>query len=48
MASPSLTVLGAVIAVIGLFAAGSLQWVIVGLAAIAVAGVLHLLDRRRA
>jgi hypothetical protein len=41
-----LTVLGAVVAVLGLFAAGSLLMVSVGLAAIVLAGVLHVAERR--
>ena len=52
MASPSLPVLvltgiGAIIALLGLFAAANVQLVIVGLGAIAVAGVLHVAERRR-
>lgn len=50
-ATPSLPVsvltgLGALITVLGLFAAGDLAVVIVGLSAVAVGGVLHVLDRR--
>lgn len=43
----TLTVLGAVIAVLGLFAAGELALVIVGLAAVAVAGVIQVIGNRR-
>ena len=43
----TLTVLGAVIAVLGLFAAGELAVVIVGLAAVAVAGVIQVIGSRR-
>ncbi len=51
MNSPSLpvivlTVLGAVVAVLGLFAAGDVAVVAVGLGAVAVAGMIHALDRR--
>ena len=42
-----LTVLGAVIAVLGLFAAGEIIMVIVGLAAVAIAGVLQVMGNRR-
>jgi hypothetical protein len=42
-----LTMLGAVIAVLGLFAAGDIVLVIVGLAAVAVAGVLYVMGSRR-
>lgn len=50
--SPSLPVLvltgiGAIIALLGLFAAGNVQLVIVGLVAIAVAGALHVAEQRR-
>jgi hypothetical protein len=41
-----LTVLGAVIAVLGLFAAGDIVLVIVGLAAVAVAGLLYVMGNR--
>jgi hypothetical protein len=44
----ALTFLGIVIALLGLFAAGSVELVIVGLVAIAVAGVLQVLGSRRA
>jgi len=52
MNSPSLPVLvltglGAIIALLGLFAAGNVLLVIVGLVAIAVAGALHVADQRR-
>jgi hypothetical protein len=52
MNSPSLPVLvltgiGALIALLGLFAAGNVQLVIVGLVAVAVAGALHVAERRR-
>jgi uncharacterized membrane protein len=52
MNSPSLPVLllsgiGAIIALLGLFAAGNVLLVIVGLVAIAVAGVLHVAEQRR-
>ena len=42
-----LTVLGALIAVLGLFAAGDIRITIVGLVAIAFAGVLQVLGARR-
>ncbi len=44
----ALAVLGIVIAVLGLFAAGDIALTIVGLAAVAVAGLLEILGRRRA
>jgi hypothetical protein len=52
MNSPSLPVLiltglGTIIALLGLFAAGNVLLVIVGLVAVAVAGVLHVAERRR-
>ncbi|HUP15507.1 MAG TPA: hypothetical protein VM848_05595 [Acidimicrobiia bacterium] len=52
MNSPSLPVLiltglGAVIALLGLFAAGNVLLVIVGLVAVAVAGALHVAEQRR-
>lgn len=52
MSSPSvpvvvLTLLGALIALLGLFAAGDLALVVVGLAAVAVAGVLQAVSTRR-
>lgn len=43
----SLTILGILIAVLGLFAAGNIGVVIVGLAAIAFAGVLQVAESRR-
>ena len=43
----ALTVLGILIAVLGLFAAGSVELVLVGLGAIAVAGVLQVAGARR-
>jgi hypothetical protein len=42
-----LTVLGALIAVLGLFAAGNIWIVVIGLAAIVIAGILYTADRRR-
>lgn len=42
-----LTALGALITILGLFAAGDLGMVIVGLGAVAMAGLLHLLGNRR-
>ena len=42
-----LTGIGAVIALLGLFAAGDVLLVIVGLVAIAVAGALNVAERRR-
>lgn len=42
-----LTVLGAVVAVLGLFVAAEFVMVIVGLASVAIAGVLHVLGDRR-
>jgi hypothetical protein len=44
----ALVVLGSLIAVLGLFAAGSIVVATVGLVAIAVAGVLDLFGRRAA
>lgn len=41
-----LTVLGALVVVLGLFAAGEIAVVGVGFGAIAVAGIIHVLDRR--
>jgi hypothetical protein len=43
----ALTLLGILVAVLGLFAAGNIAVVVVGLAAIGVAGVLEVLGRRR-
>ena len=43
----ALTFLGIIIAALGLFAAGDIRIVIVGLAAIGFAGVLQLLGSRR-
>jgi len=43
----ALTFLGAIIAVLGFFAGGNITLVVVGLAAIAVAGVLQVLGNRR-
>lgn len=43
----ALTFLGILIVVLGLFAAGSMEVTIVGLAAIAVAGVLQVAGMRR-
>ncbi len=43
----ALTVLGILIALLGLFAAGNIAVVVVGLAAIAGAGVLEVLGRNR-
>lgn len=42
-----LTLLGTVIAVLGLFAAGDLGIVIVGLVSVAVAGLIHALGTRQ-
>jgi len=42
-----LTVLGALIALLGLFAAGDIRVTIVGLVAIAFAGVLQVVGSRR-
>jgi hypothetical protein len=44
----TLTVLGAIVAVLGLFAAGSIVVTAVGLAAIAFAGILAVAGSRRA
>jgi hypothetical protein len=44
----ALTVLGILIALLGLFAAGDVVIVVVGLGAIFAAGLLGALDRRRA
>lgn len=41
-----LTTLGGIIAVLAVFAGGELAYVIVGLSAVAVAGLLHVIDRR--
>jgi hypothetical protein len=43
----ALTFLGVLIVVLGLFAAGNMTVVVVGLVAIAFAGVLQVLDQRR-
>ena len=43
----ALTFLGILIVVLGLFAAGSMEVVVVGLGAIAVAGILQVLGSRR-
>ena len=43
----ALVLLGAIIAVLGFLAGGNLPFVVVGLAAIAVAGVLQVLGNRR-
>jgi hypothetical protein len=43
----ALTILGNVLAVLGLFVAGNIQLVIVGLLAIFAAGVLQVLGARR-
>jgi hypothetical protein len=43
----TLTVLGAIVAVLGLFAAGEIAVVALGLGAIAFAGLLAVLDTRR-
>jgi hypothetical protein len=43
----ALTFLGILIALLGLFAAGSVPLVVVGLAAIAVAGILQVVGSRR-
>ncbi len=42
-----LTALGTLIAVLGLFAAGEILLVVVGLAALTVAGILYVLGDRR-
>lgn len=42
-----LTVLGTVIAVLGLFAAGEVGLVIIGLTSVAVAGLLHIFSTGR-
>jgi hypothetical protein len=42
-----LTLLGTVITVLGLFAAGEIGLVIVGLAAVALAGLLHVFGNRQ-
>ncbi|HXI45061.1 MAG TPA: hypothetical protein VNH13_02055 [Candidatus Acidoferrales bacterium] len=44
----ALTFLGIIIVLLGLFAAGSIEIVIVGLAAIGLAGVLQVAGSRRA
>ncbi len=44
----ALTVLGILIAALGLFVGGSIQLVVIGLAAIVVAGVLQVIGTRRA
>ena len=44
----ALVVLGILVAVLGLFAAGDIAVTAVGLGALAVAGVLDVLDRRTA
>jgi hypothetical protein len=47
-AAGALIVLGILLAALGLFAAGDIVIVLVGLGAIAVGGILGLLDRRSA
>ncbi len=42
----ALTVLGSLVVILGLFAAGEILVVGVGFGAIAVGGLLHVLDRR--
>ncbi len=42
-----LTFLGALVAVLGLFAAGSIEVVVIGLVAIAVAGIIQAFGSRR-
>ncbi len=44
----ALTVLGILITVLGLFVGGSIELAVVGLVAIAVAGVIQVADMRRA
>ena len=44
----ALTALGVLIAVLGLFVGGSIELVVIGLVAIAVAGVLQVTGTRRA
>lgn len=43
----ALTVLGSLISILGLFAAGDLWMVVVGLGAVAAAGLLYVLSGRR-
>ena len=43
----ALSILGILIALLGLFAAGNVQLVIVGLVAIGVAGILQVVGQRR-
>ena len=43
----TLTILGVLIAALGLFAAGSIEIVIVGLVAVFGAGLLEVADKRR-
>jgi hypothetical protein len=47
-AAGTLVVLGVLLTVLGLFTAGNILIVVVGLGAIAVGGILGLLDRRAA
>jgi hypothetical protein len=47
-AAGALIVIGILLAALGLFAAGDVLLVLVGLGSIAVGGLLGLLDRRRA
>jgi hypothetical protein len=47
-AAGTLIVLGVLLTVLGLFAAGNMLIVLVGLGAVAVGGILGLLDRRAA
>ena len=44
----ALTVLGILIVLLGLFAAGSVELIVVGLAAIAMAGIIQVAGMRRA
>lgn len=43
----ALTGLGVLVVLIGFFVAGNVTYVLIGLGAIAVAGVLHVVDRKR-
>jgi hypothetical protein len=45
-AAGTLIVLGVLLTVLGVFAGGSVPFTLIGLAAVAVGGVLGLLDRR--
>ncbi len=48
IAAGTLIVLGVLLTILGLLAAGSIAWVLVGLAAILAGGILGMFERRAA